>query len=248
MFPMRVAVWTSAFCERHEYSGLWNLFLEFQVQQEYCAQGKSIDNIAWFRSTSSSQVDSLCYGSFAANRYPGFVRYSRLCHNRPWFLQGCFPFHVLLPIRCKRLAIIRHVVMMAHGLCLGEIALRRPAPCSKTDSRCPNGSTCEEKWEGPNLGITQFDNIAFAMLTVFQCITMEGWTTVMYYVRKIIPVDQIIEQICLIFRQTMLSGIASTGSTLYPWSFWVHSLCLIWYLAYLAGSFIHMAARHLLRM
>uniref|UniRef100_A0A1I7X036 Ion_trans domain-containing protein n=1 Tax=Heterorhabditis bacteriophora TaxID=37862 RepID=A0A1I7X036_HETBA len=30
-------------------------------------------------------------------------------------------------------------------------------------------------------GITSFDNIAFAMITVFQCITMEGWTTVMYY-------------------------------------------------------------------
>lgn len=30
-------------------------------------------------------------------------------------------------------------------------------------------------------GITSFDNIGFAMITVFQCITMEGWTTVMYY-------------------------------------------------------------------
>lgn len=32
------------------------------------------------------------------------------------------------------------------------------------------------------VGITSFDNIAFAMITVFQCITMEGWTNVMYYV------------------------------------------------------------------
>ena len=38
-------------------------------------------------------------------------------------------------------------------------------------------------WEGPKFGIIGFDNIFFAMLTVFQCITMEGWTTVMYYVR-----------------------------------------------------------------
>lgn len=30
-------------------------------------------------------------------------------------------------------------------------------------------------WEGPNKGITNFDNIGYAMLTVFQCITMEGW-------------------------------------------------------------------------
>uniref|UniRef100_A0A1I8JEW8 Voltage-dependent L-type calcium channel subunit alpha n=1 Tax=Macrostomum lignano TaxID=282301 RepID=A0A1I8JEW8_9PLAT len=39
-----------------------------------------------------------------------------------------------------------------------------------------------ERWEGPNSGITNFDNIGLAMLTVFQCITMEGWTDVMYYV------------------------------------------------------------------
>ena len=44
------------------------------------------------------------------------------------------------------------------------------------------GTVCLSKWIGPNYGITSFDNIAFAMITVFQCITMEGWTTVMYYV------------------------------------------------------------------
>jgi Ion transport protein len=43
-------------------------------------------------------------------------------------------------------------------------------------------STCLEDWEGPNFGITSFDNIGFAMLTVFQCITMEGWTQVLYWV------------------------------------------------------------------
>lgn len=31
-------------------------------------------------------------------------------------------------------------------------------------------------------GITSFDNIFFSMLTVFQCITMEGWTSVLYMV------------------------------------------------------------------
>lgn len=35
-------------------------------------------------------------------------------------------------------------------------------------------------WYGPNYGITSFDNILLAMLTVFQCITMEGWTDTMY--------------------------------------------------------------------
>lgn len=46
-----------------------------------------------------------------------------------------------------------------------------------------NGTECRGKWEGPNGGITNFDNIFFAMLTVFQCITMEGWTDVLYWVR-----------------------------------------------------------------
>ncbi|XP_076582081.1 voltage-dependent R-type calcium channel subunit alpha-1E isoform X2 [Chaetodon auriga] len=46
--------------------------------------------------------------------------------------------------------------------------------------RCPANYTCSDTWIGPNDGITQFDNILFAVLTVFQCITMEGWTTVLY--------------------------------------------------------------------
>ena len=45
-----------------------------------------------------------------------------------------------------------------------------------------NVSVCAKGWEGPNYGITSFDNIGFAMLTVFQCITMEGWVNVMYWV------------------------------------------------------------------
>ncbi|GAA6077817.1 voltage-dependent R-type calcium channel subunit alpha-1E isoform X1, partial [Tachysurus ichikawai] len=51
-------------------------------------------------------------------------------------------------------------------------------PCG--DRRCPHKYSCTDSWIGPNDGITQFDNILFAVLTVFQCITMEGWTTVLY--------------------------------------------------------------------
>ncbi|XP_077390703.1 voltage-dependent R-type calcium channel subunit alpha-1E isoform X3 [Festucalex cinctus] len=46
--------------------------------------------------------------------------------------------------------------------------------------QCPAKYACSDTWIGPNHGITQFDNILFAVLTVFQCITMEGWTTVLY--------------------------------------------------------------------
>lgn len=30
-----------------------------------------------------------------------------------------------------------------------------------------------------NYGITNFDDISYAFLTIFQCITMEGWTKIM---------------------------------------------------------------------
>jgi len=43
---------------------------------------------------------------------------------------------------------------------------------------------CREGWEGPNDGITSFDNFGLAMLTVFQCMTMEGWTDIMYWVMR----------------------------------------------------------------
>ncbi|XP_058023864.1 voltage-dependent P/Q-type calcium channel subunit alpha-1A-like [Ahaetulla prasina] len=61
--------------------------------------------------------------------------------------------------------------------------IMQEAPCGKeAPSRlCPNGTECKEYWQGPNYGITQFDNILFAVLTVFQCITMEGWTNLLYY-------------------------------------------------------------------
>ncbi|XP_066548098.1 voltage-dependent R-type calcium channel subunit alpha-1E [Amia ocellicauda] len=51
-------------------------------------------------------------------------------------------------------------------------------PCGIRE--CPEKYDCKPYWIGPNDGITQFDNILFAVLTVFQCITMEGWTTVLY--------------------------------------------------------------------
>nr|XP_046247844.1 voltage-dependent R-type calcium channel subunit alpha-1E isoform X2 [Scatophagus argus] len=46
--------------------------------------------------------------------------------------------------------------------------------------QCPASYNCSDTGTAPNDGITQFDNILFAVLTVFQCITMEGWTTVLY--------------------------------------------------------------------
>uniref|UniRef100_A0A8C2ZCH9 Voltage-dependent L-type calcium channel subunit alpha n=1 Tax=Cyclopterus lumpus TaxID=8103 RepID=A0A8C2ZCH9_CYCLU len=69
----------------------------------------------------------------------------------------------------------------------GNIAEEKPAPCAPEGAygrHCNhNGTECKMGWEGPNKGITNFDNFAFAMLTVFQCITMEGWTDVLYWMQ-----------------------------------------------------------------
>ncbi|XP_045927644.1 voltage-dependent L-type calcium channel subunit alpha-1C isoform X6 [Micropterus dolomieu] len=70
---------------------------------------------------------------------------------------------------------------------IGTIAEEKPAPCAPDGAygrHCKhNGTECKMGWEGPNDGITNFDNFAFAMLTVFQCITMEGWTDVLYWMQ-----------------------------------------------------------------
>ncbi|XP_028309456.1 voltage-dependent L-type calcium channel subunit alpha-1D [Gouania willdenowi] len=71
----------------------------------------------------------------------------------------------------------------------GLIVEDDPSPCAFAGSGrfcLVNGSDCRGKWEGPNGGITNFDNIFFAMLTVFQCITMEGWTDVLYWMNDAI--------------------------------------------------------------
>ncbi|XP_018602334.1 dihydropyridine-sensitive L-type skeletal muscle calcium channel subunit alpha-1-like [Scleropages formosus] len=65
----------------------------------------------------------------------------------------------------------------------------KASPCAQAGHgrRCTiNGSECHPGWPGPNHGITHFDNLGFAMLTVFQCISMEGWTEVLYWVNDAI--------------------------------------------------------------
>ncbi|XP_055742428.1 voltage-dependent N-type calcium channel subunit alpha-1B-like isoform X6 [Salvelinus fontinalis] len=62
----------------------------------------------------------------------------------------------------------------------GEQAAEFPCGMEAPARTCENGTVCQEYWIGPNYGITNFDNILFAILTVFQCITMEGWVDILY--------------------------------------------------------------------
>uniref|UniRef100_A0A914IAD7 Voltage-dependent L-type calcium channel subunit alpha n=1 Tax=Globodera rostochiensis TaxID=31243 RepID=A0A914IAD7_GLORO len=88
-----------------------------------------------------------------------------------------------------------------HATCIdsvtGELAQKDPSTCGFASSayHCEPSSasaihsvkhkwlcSTNTTWMGPNNGITNFDNIGLAMLTVFQCVSLEGWTEVMYWV------------------------------------------------------------------
>ena len=57
-------------------------------------------------------------------------------------------------------------------------------PCG-LGRQCLDGFVCLDGWIGPDDGVTGFDNILQAMLTVFRCITLEGWTDVLYSVQNV---------------------------------------------------------------
>jgi len=59
------------------------------------------------------------------------------------------------------------------------------------NSGCPSGQYCKESPTNPNMGVTGFDNILQSLLTVFGCITLEGWSDVMYMGRDVLDIDYI---------------------------------------------------------
>ena len=77
-----------------------------------------------------------------------------------------------------------------HELCIGPQKCLRIDPDTGFYNESADVENCFHNaswqgwrgWKGPHGGIINFDNIIYAMITVFQCITMEGWTDVLYYV------------------------------------------------------------------
>uniref|UniRef100_A0A8D3DQ21 Voltage-dependent L-type calcium channel subunit alpha n=1 Tax=Scophthalmus maximus TaxID=52904 RepID=A0A8D3DQ21_SCOMX len=68
---------------------------------------------------------------------------------------------------------------------IATVENEKSAPCAQAGNgrRCAiNGTECRAGWPGPNNGITHFDNLGFSMLTVYQCITTQGWTDVLYWI------------------------------------------------------------------
>uniref|UniRef100_A0A8C9SUH5 Voltage-dependent N-type calcium channel subunit alpha n=1 Tax=Scleropages formosus TaxID=113540 RepID=A0A8C9SUH5_SCLFO len=89
----------------------------------------------------------------------------------------------MVPLLQIGLLLFFAIVMFAIiGLCIPLCFSSPDFPCGQEppSRTCSNGTKCQEYWTGPNFGITNFDNILFAVLTVFQCITMEGWVDILY--------------------------------------------------------------------
>lgn len=49
---------------------------------------------------------------------------------------------------------------------------------------CDAGQACAKTLDNPNFGKSNFDNVFMAMVTVFQCVTLEGWTPIMVGLEK----------------------------------------------------------------
>ena len=76
-------------------------------------------------------------------------------------------------------------------------------PCG-AGYECPESYICHKlPWKGPNYGITKFDNIGLAILTVFQCVSLEGWTNMLYNVSFIDCLSQLLAYVYNIVSDSM---------------------------------------------
>lgn len=50
--------------------------------------------------------------------------------------------------------------------------------CNPNQDSCPGGYFCAKGGANPNYGVTNFDNVPYAILAVFQCVTLEGWSEI----------------------------------------------------------------------
>ena len=51
--------------------------------------------------------------------------------------------------------------------------------------KCSEGFFCGKRMLNPNYDATSFDNIFWAMLAIFQCVTLEGWSDIMVLYQKV---------------------------------------------------------------
>lgn len=111
--------------------------------------------------------------------------------------------------------------LFACVMCIPVEELAADFPCGERppSRECPNDTVCRkgQAWKGPNYGITNFDNILFAILTVFQCITMEGWTDILYHVSTMDitrPFHFLGFNVCTTLRLEMFDAVCCAWLTL----------------------------------
>ena len=69
--------------------------------------------------------------------------------------------------------------------------------CGSVD--CKPGFFCGKTNENPNFGVTNFDNILYSLLVVFQSVTLEGWSVIMVDVQKVFNILSLFFFIPLVF-------------------------------------------------
>ena len=141
------------------------------------------------RFTNRPELDFTGDVAAAAHRSARLVRHHDLRNHRIGIVLWQNALDVLLQrheyARERRIEVDSSRSMRFH---LGDIPRGEdPRPCGEKGRPCPPGQECRDiGWEGPWYGIINFDNFGLAMLTVFQCITMEGWTSILYRVGRTI--------------------------------------------------------------
>ncbi|EGR31325.1 hypothetical protein IMG5_112520 [Ichthyophthirius multifiliis] len=67
------------------------------------------------------------------------------------------------------------------------------------ETQCKSGYICGKTLSNPNHGVTNFDNILTAFLMVFQCVTLEGWTQIMYWLFDSFTIFIVIYFVCIVW-------------------------------------------------
>lgn len=73
----------------------------------------------------------------------------------------------------------------------GEVIDMQMGVCSNMDvadsqGTCEEGQSCRYVGVNPKFDTVNFDNMAWAWMTIFQCVTLEGWTDIMCALRRVI--------------------------------------------------------------
>ena len=79
-------------------------------------------------------------------------------------------------------------------------------------------SVCMHGPVNPNRDITSFDNTLVAFLTIFQCISLEGWVDIMYWVRAGALKPALLVSVC--DGMWSHSGVCLLGACAMPWLLW----------------------------